>query len=199
MEETAGWGHSAVISGKINPHREIGFKHLTPEHDKHLSIHSQSYQHGLLPVLRSISAINHCNHCIWLFPQDCPESPTHVDHPAEVHFSNILHHPTPVLSAGAHSRLSVATPISFSPFRSFTPTSAIKAHVQSPAPIRLLSPALNQISLNRTMSPAIGRWPVFLIACQMFVHLKGISTFYLFWFNGPLNTWTKTFLSMFAC
>ncbi|KAJ7330710.1 Anaphase-promoting complex subunit 1 [Desmophyllum pertusum] len=88
--------------------------------------------------------------------EECPESPTHVDHPAELHFSNILHHPTPVLSAGAHSRLSVATPTqAFSPFRPFTPTSVIKAHVQSPAPIRLLSPALNHISLNRTMSPAI--------------------------------------------
>ncbi|KAL9954101.1 hypothetical protein ACROYT_G041596 [Oculina patagonica] len=88
--------------------------------------------------------------------EDCPESPTHLDHPAELHFSNILHHPTPLLSAGAHSRLSVATPTqSFSPFRSFTPTSAIRAHVQSPAPTRLLSPALHHLSLNRTMSPAI--------------------------------------------
>lgn len=125
-----------------------------------LSINSQHYKHGLLPSSGSICGTNHCNPCIWLFPQDCPESPTHVDHPAELHFSNILHHPTPVLTAGAHSRLSVATPTPFSPFRSFTPTSAIKAHVQSPAPIRLLSPALNQISLNRTMSPATGRWRV---------------------------------------
>lgn len=44
--------------GQNKPHREIDFKYLTPEQDKHLSIHSQSYQHGLLPVLRSISAIN---------------------------------------------------------------------------------------------------------------------------------------------
>lgn len=128
-----------------------------------LSINSQHYKHGLLPFSGSICGTNHCNPCIWLFLQDCPESPTHVDHPAELHFSNILHHPTPVLTAGAHSRLSVATPTPFSPFRSFTPTSAIKAHVQSPAPIRLLSPALNQISLNRTMSPATGRYKCSLL------------------------------------
>ena len=92
-----------------------------------------------------------------LFPQDCPESPLHLDHPPELHLSNILHHPTPVLSAGAHSRLSAATPTqSFSPFRPYTPTSAIKAHVQSPAPIRFISPSLGQISFNRTMSPAVG-------------------------------------------
>lgn len=164
-----------------------------------LSINSQHYKHGLLPFSGSICGTNHCNPCIWLFPQDCPESPTHVDHPAELHFSNILHHPTPVLTAGAHSRLSVATPTPFSPFRSFTPTSAIKAHVQSPAPIRLLSPALNQISLNRTMSPATGRWQVFIITCQMHVHLKGMSTFHLFWLDCPSNNLTKTLVSMSAC
>ena len=64
-----------------------------------------------------------------------------------------------VLSAGAHSRLSVSTPTqSFSPFRPYTPTSAIRAHVQSPTPIRLMSPLLSHMSHNGTMilSPAIG-------------------------------------------
>lgn len=101
-------------------------------------------------------------HSVWhvtkATAQDCPESPTHVEHPSELHFSNIFHHPTPLLSAGAHSRLSVATPTqSFSPFNPFTPTSAVKAHsrVQSPAPAHLLSSAWSQRSLNMTISPAV--------------------------------------------
>ena len=82
--------------------------------------------------------------------QDCPESPTHLDHPVELHSSNIQHHPTPVLSAGAHSRVSVASSTQpFSPFSPFTPPSAIKprAHAQA------LSPAFNW---NRAISPTSG-------------------------------------------
>ncbi|CAH3188191.1 unnamed protein product, partial [Porites evermanni] len=106
-------------------------------------------------------------HSVWEVtkakPEDCPASPTHSDHPPELPFSNILHLPMSVLSAGAHSRLSVSTPTqSFSPFRPYTPTSAIRAHVQSPTPIRLMSPLLSHMSHNRTMilSPAIADSPL---------------------------------------
>ena len=92
-----------------------------------------------------------------MFTQECPESPGYLDQPPELHLSHVHHYPTPVLSAGAHSRLSVASPsLSYTPTRSRTPVSISRTHSQSPAPMRFLSPSLAHLSLSRTMSPVSG-------------------------------------------
>ncbi|XP_044177050.1 anaphase-promoting complex subunit 1-like isoform X2 [Acropora millepora] len=97
-------------------------------------------------------------HSLWEItkakPEECPESPGYLDQPPELHLSHVHHYPTPVLSAGAHSRLSVASPsLSYTPTRSRTPVSISRTHSQSPAPMRFLSPSLAHLSLSRIMSP----------------------------------------------
>jgi len=97
-------------------------------------------------------------HSLWEItkakPEECPESPGYLDQPPELHLSHVHHYPTPVLSAGAHSRLSVASPsLSYTPTRSRTPVSISRTHSQIPAPMRFLSPSLAHLSLSRTMSP----------------------------------------------
>ncbi|XP_068728740.1 anaphase-promoting complex subunit 1-like [Montipora capricornis] len=104
-------------------------------------------------------------HSVWEItkakPEECPESPLYLDPPPELHFSNILHYPTPVLSAGAHSRLSVASPSqSYTPSRSKTPITSIRTHSQSPTPTRFMSPSLGHLLSNKTMSPVFGESPL---------------------------------------
>lgn len=104
-------------------------------------------------------------HSVWEItkakPEECPESPLYLEHPPELHFSNILHYPTPVLSAGAHSRLSVASPSqSYTPSRSKTPITSIRTHSQSPTPMRFMSPSLGHLLSNKTMSPVFGESPL---------------------------------------
>lgn len=89
-----------------------------------------------------------CLSLIFSISQDYPVPPEQTDAPPELHSSGIFHHPTPVLTSGAHSRLSAATPTRpFSPFRVYTPVSASKArHLQSPASFRHMSPSVSYLS-----------------------------------------------------
>lgn len=90
-------------------------------------------------------------------PQDIPESPFTPHQGADLSSGAIGHNPTPVMSAVAHSRLSLATP-PHSPFKQYTSSPAMRSHMHSPVPIRLMSPALGQISTSQSRSPFLGEY-----------------------------------------
>ncbi|XP_031572163.1 anaphase-promoting complex subunit 1-like [Actinia tenebrosa] len=105
-------------------------------------------------------------HSTWLLnkalPEDIPESPF-TPHGVDFSSGAIGHNPTPVMLAVAHSRLSLATP-PHSPFKQYTSSPAMRSHMHSPAPIKLMSPALGQISTSQSRSPFLES--PFMIGCR---------------------------------
>ncbi|XP_048585959.1 anaphase-promoting complex subunit 1 isoform X2 [Nematostella vectensis] len=93
-------------------------------------------------------------HSLWLLSdavqEDVPQSPrTPQLYPDQ---SLSQQHHTPSFSASVFSRLSLATP-THSPLRLYTPSPAGRSQLQSPVPLRLMSPALGQVPATNTRSP----------------------------------------------